>query len=83
MKEPDDITKAFSFILPPIALIAGAGAWSSGNILTPEKPPVFTEARDYYLKETDQTDSNSAATESASLTPSSRSPHLGGGYRSP
>ena len=83
MTEVDDVTNAFTFIFPPVGLIAGAGAWSSGNILTPEKPPVFTEARDYYLKETDQTDSNSAATESASLTPSSRSPHLGGGYRSP
>jgi hypothetical protein len=83
MTEVDDVTNAFTFIFPPAGLIAGAGAWSSGNILTPEKPPVFTEARDYYLKETDQTDSNSAATESASLTPSSRSPHLGGGYRSP
>jgi hypothetical protein len=83
MTEVDDITNAFTFIFPPVGLIAGAGAWSSGNILTPEKPPVFTEARDYYLKETDQTDSDSAATESASLTPSSRSPHLGGGYRTP
>ena len=52
MKEPDDITKAFSFILPPIALIAGAGAWSSGNILLPDSPPTFTEYRDYYLKPT-------------------------------
>ena len=26
MAEPDDLTKAFSFILPPVALIAGAGA---------------------------------------------------------
>jgi hypothetical protein len=52
MKEPDDITKAFSFILPPIALIAGAGAWSSGNILLPDSTPVFTEYRDYYLKPT-------------------------------
>jgi hypothetical protein len=50
MKEPDDITKAFSFILPPIALIAGAGAWSSGNILLPDSPPTFTEYRDYYMK---------------------------------
>jgi len=83
MTEVDDVTNAFTFIFPPVGLIAGAGAWSSGNILTPGKPPVFTEARDYYLKETDQTDSDSAATESASLTPSSRSPHLGGGYRTP
>jgi hypothetical protein len=83
MTEVDDVTNAFTFIFPPAGLIAGAGAWSSGNILTPEKPPVFTEARDYYLKETDQTDSNSEPTESVSLTPSSRSPHLGGGYRTP
>lgn len=52
MKDPDDITKAFSFILPPVALIAGAGAWSSGNILLPDSPPTFTEYRDYYLKPT-------------------------------
>ena len=50
MTEVDDITKAFTFIFPPVGLIAGAGAWSSGNILIPEKPPVFTEARDYYLQ---------------------------------
>jgi len=83
MTEVDDVTNAFTFIFPPVGLIAGAGAWSSGNILTPGKPPVFTEARDYYLKEMDQTDSNSEPTESVSLTPSSRSPHLGGGYRTP
>jgi len=50
MTEVDDITKAFTFILPPVGLIAGAGAWSSGNILLPEAPILFTEARDYYLK---------------------------------
>ncbi|NDB96753.1 MAG: hypothetical protein EBZ78_11455 [Verrucomicrobia bacterium] len=50
MSEVDDITKAFTFIFPPVGLIAGAGAWSSGNFLIPEKPPVFTEARDYYLR---------------------------------
>ena len=50
MTEVDDITKAFTFILPPVGLIAGAGAWSSGNILLPETPILFTEARDYYLK---------------------------------
>jgi len=49
MTEVDDLTKAFTFILPPVGLIAGAGAWSSGNFLIPEKPPVFSEARDYYL----------------------------------
>lgn len=50
MKEPDDLTKVFAFILPPVALIAGAGAWSSGNILFPDSPPAFTEYRDYYVK---------------------------------
>ncbi len=50
MTEVDDITKAFTFIFPPVGLIAGAGAWSSGNILLPEQPILFTEARDYYLK---------------------------------
>jgi hypothetical protein len=50
MSEVDDITKAFTFIFPPVGLIAGAGAWSSGNILLPETPILFTEARDYYLK---------------------------------
>jgi len=47
---PDDATKAISFILPPVMIVAGAGAWSSGNVLMPDQPPVFTEARDYYLK---------------------------------
>jgi len=51
MTQPDDITKAFTFILPPVGLIAGAGAWSSGNTLIPETPPKFTEARDYFLQE--------------------------------
>ena len=50
MTEVDDITKAFTFIFPPVGLIAGAGAWSSGNILLPETQILFTEARDYYLK---------------------------------
>ena len=50
MTEPDDVTKAFSFLFPPVALAAGAGAWSSGNILLPDSPPDFDEARDYYLK---------------------------------
>jgi len=50
MSEVDDITKAFTFIFPPVGLIAGAGAWSSGNILLPEKPILFSEAREYYLK---------------------------------
>ena len=49
---PDDATKAIGFILPPVMIMAGAGAWSSGNILVPDKDPIFTEARDYYLKET-------------------------------
>lgn len=50
MTEPDGWTKALTFILPPAGLIAGAGAWSSGNLLIPEPAPKFTEARDYYLK---------------------------------
>jgi len=50
MNEVDDWTKAFTFILPPVGLIAGAGAWSSGNILLPDTPPEYTEARDYYLR---------------------------------
>jgi len=50
MNEVDDWTKALTFILPPVGLIAGAGAWSSGNILLPDTPPDYTEARDYYLK---------------------------------
>ena len=57
MSEVDDITKAFTFIFPPVGLIAGAGAWSSGNILLPEKPILFTEARDYYLKTQDPAES--------------------------
>ena len=50
MTEPDDLTKAFTFLLPPVGVIAAAGAWSSGNVLLPDSPPEFTEARDYYLK---------------------------------
>ena len=50
MSEVDDWTKAFTFILPPVGLMAGAGAWSSGNILLPDTPPQYTEARDYRLK---------------------------------
>ena len=50
MSEVDDITKALTFIFPPVGLIAGAGAWSSENILLPETPILLTEARDYYLK---------------------------------
>ena len=50
MKEPDDLTKAFSFILPPVALFAGAGAWTSGNLLFPDAPPAFDEYRDYFVK---------------------------------
>jgi len=48
---PDDATKAISFILPPVMIVAGAGAWSSGNVLMPDHDPVFIEARDYYLKD--------------------------------
>jgi hypothetical protein len=51
MTQPDNLTKAFTFILPPVGLIAGAGAWSSGNTLLPESPPQFTEARDYFFKD--------------------------------
>lgn len=51
MTQADDITKAFTFILPPIGLVAGAGAWSSGNTLIPDTPPTFTEARDYFLQQ--------------------------------
>ncbi len=51
MTQADDITKAFTFILPPVGLVAGAGAWSSGNTLLPDTPPTFTEARDYFLKQ--------------------------------
>jgi hypothetical protein len=51
MTQPDDITKAFTFILPPVGLVSGAGAWSSGNTLLPDAPPTFTEARDYFLKQ--------------------------------
>ena len=50
MAEPDGWTKALAFILPPAGLIAGAGAWSSGNSLLPDSPPLFQEARDYFLK---------------------------------
>ena len=57
MSEVDDITKAFTFIFPPVGLITGAGAWSSGNTLLPETPILFTEARDYYLKTQDPAES--------------------------
>ncbi len=50
---PDDTTKALGFIFPPIMIAAGAGAWSSGNVLIPDANPEFTENRNYYLKETD------------------------------
>ena len=50
MEKPDTVTKVFSFILPPVALVSGLGAWSSGNVLIPDSPPKFSEARDYYLK---------------------------------
>lgn len=67
MTEVDDVTKAFTFILPPVGLIAGAGAWSSGNVLLPDSPPVFTEARDYFLK--DEVAPKSSATNAPALTP--------------
>jgi len=70
MSEVDDITKAFTFIFPPVGLIAGAGAWSSGNILLPETPILFTEARDYYLKTQDPAESsNETAQPAARLIP--------------
>lgn len=50
MTQPDGWTKALTFIFPPAGLIAGAGAWSSGNTLLPDSPPLFQEARDYYFK---------------------------------
>lgn len=56
MTEVDDATKALTFILPPVGLIAGAGAWSSGNTLVPDVPPVFEEARDYFLREPSRED---------------------------
>ena len=67
MTDPDDLTKAFTFILPPVGLIAGLGAWSSGNVLLPDSPPVFTEARDYFLK--DEVAPKSSATNAPALTP--------------
>jgi hypothetical protein len=72
MNEVDDWTKAFTFILPPVGLIAGAGAWSSGNILLPDTPPEYTEARDYYLKkEVAEKDGMQIANPAVRLTPSS------------
>ena len=82
MSEVDDITKAFTFIFPPVGLIAGAGAWSSGNILLPEKPILFTEARDYYLKTPAQKDSlQEVAQPAVRLTPSN--PKSKSGLRTP
>jgi len=65
MTEVDNITKAFTFIFPPVGLIAGAGAWSSGNILLPETPILFTEARDYYLKTQDPAESSTETAQPA------------------
>ena len=82
MSEVDDITKAFTFIFPPVGLIAGAGAWSSGNILLPETPILFTEARDYYLKTQDPTESpNETPQPAARLIPAT--PRNKSGLRSP
>lgn len=67
MVEPDTVTKVFSFILPPVALVAGGGAWASGNVLLPDSPPEFTEARDYFLKEDVALPVN--ATNTPTLTP--------------
>jgi len=82
MSEVDDITKAFTFIFPPVGLIAGAGAWSSGNILLPETPILFTEARDYYLKTPDPAESPTETAQPAArhipATPRNKS-----GLRSP
>jgi hypothetical protein len=65
MTEVDNITKAFTFIFPPVGLIAGAGAWSSGNILLPATPILFTEARDYYLKTQDPAESSTETAQPA------------------
>ena len=82
MTEVDPWTKAFTFILPPVGLIAGAGAWSSGNILLPDPPPAYTEARDYYLKTPAQKDVLQEGTQPAvRLAPSSKSARRG--LRSP
>lgn len=67
MTDPDDLTKAFTFLIPPVGLIAGLGAWSSGNVLLPDSPPVFTEARDYFLK--DEVAPKSNPTNAPTLTP--------------
>jgi len=82
MTEVDDITKAFTFIFPPVGLIAGAGAWSSGNILLPETPILFTEARDYYLKIQNPAESSTeTAQPAARLIPAT--PRNKSGLRSP
>ena len=82
MSEVDDITKAFTFIFPPVGLIAGAGAWSSGNILLPETPILFTEARDYYLKTQAPSEPASGIPQPAiRLTPAT--PQTKSGLRSP
>ena len=82
MTEVDDITKAFTFIFPPVGLIAGAGAWSSGNILLPEQPILFTEARDYYLKiQTPSEPVEGTPQPAARLTPSN--PKSKSGLRTP
>ena len=82
MTEVDPWTKAFTFILPPVGLIAGAGAWSSGNILLPDSPPEYTEARDYYLKTPAQKDSlQEVAQPAVRLNPSN--PKSKSGLRTP
>jgi len=82
MSEVDDITKAFTFIFPPVGLIAGTGAWSSGNILLPETQILFTEARDYYLKTQDPAESPTEITQPAArLIPAT--PRNKSGMRSP
>ena len=82
MVEPDNWTKAFTFILPPVGLIAGAGAWSSGNIIIPNQSIVYSEARDYYLKTATQKDSlQEVAQPAVRLAPKSKSARRG--LRSP
>jgi hypothetical protein len=82
MVEPDDWTKAFTFIFPPVGLIAGAGAWSSGNIIIPNQSIVYSEARDYYLKTAAQKDSlQEVAQPAVRLAPNSKSARRG--LRSP
>ena len=84
MSEVDDVTKAFTFIFPPVGLMSGAGAWSSGNFLIPDKPPTFTEARDYYLKtKADVLETPQVAQPAIRLTEPAPDTRSGRGLRSP